>query len=166
MVNNKKGNAISKIIEDNLDYLVRVAYYRLGSRVEAEDLVYDAVLHFLEKAPDNINPKSVRLYLFRIVLNRCLDNYRSAKRNLIEIDRIDIEDDTAEILSMEDADRINTLLDSLPTREADIIRMNVIDNLSFVEISSILSIPQSTAKSRYKSGMDRLRKILTTDKMS
>lgn len=67
---------------------------------------------------------------------------------------------------MEDADRINTLLDSLPTREADIIRMNVIDNLSFVEISSILSIPQSTAKSRYKSGMDRLRKILTTDKMS
>ncbi len=106
------------------------------------------------------------MYLFRIVHNRCLDKYRSAKRNLIEIDRIDIEDDTAEILSMEDADRINTLLDSLPTREADIIRMNVIDNLSFVEISSILSIPQSTAKSRYKSGMDRLRKILTTDKMS
>ena len=85
MVNNKKGNAISKIIEENLDYLVRAAYFRLGSRVEAEDLVYDAVLQFLEKAPGNIHPKSLRMYLFRIVHNRCLDKYRSAKRNLIQI---------------------------------------------------------------------------------
>ncbi|GFI14141.1 ECF RNA polymerase sigma factor SigW [Muribaculaceae bacterium] len=75
------------------------------------------------------------------------------------IEDYDVEGADDEVLDLEDADRINACLDSLPSREADIIRMNVIDGLSFVEISGILSIPQSTAKSRYKSGMEKLRKL-------
>lgn len=160
MFKKSKRNNMSKIIEDNLDYLVRFAYYRIGNHIEAEDLVYDAVLRFLEKAPEDIKSESVRLYLFRIVHNLCLDKARTENKDLVPIDGIDIEDRTSDILNLEDADRINGCLDSLPQREADVIRMNVIDNLSFVEISGILSIPQSTAKSRYKSGMDKLRKLL------
>lgn len=166
MFKKPKRNNINKIIEDNLDYLVRFAYYRIGNHVEAEDLVYDAVLRFLEKAPEDITPESVRLYLFRIVHNLCLDNTRAKQKDPLPIDGIDIEDRTTDILDLEDADRINDCLDSLPQREADVIRMNVIDNLSFVEISGILSIPQSTAKSRYKSGMDKLRKLFINDKLS
>ena len=71
-----------------------------------------------------------------------------------------------EALDLEDADRINACLDALPLREADVIRMHVIDGWSFVEISGILSIPQSTAKSRYKSGMDKLRNLFINKKMS
>ncbi len=77
----------------------------------------------------------------------------------MSIEDYDVEGADDEALDLEDADRINACLDSLPSREADIIRMNVIDGLSFVEISGILSIPQSTAKSRYKSGMEKLRKL-------
>lgn len=161
-----KRNIIGKIIEDNLDYLVRFAYYRLANRQAAEDLVYNAVLRFLEKMPNDIRPESVRLYLFRIVHNLYLDKNRSEKRDLISVDGLDIEDKADDILDIEDIDRINACLDSLPQREADVIRMNVIDNLSFVEISGILSIPQSTAKSRYKSGMDKLRKLFNNYKMS
>lgn len=155
-----------RIIEDNLDYLVRFAYYRIGNHSEAEDLVYDAVLRFLEKAPDDIKPESVRQYLFRIVHNLCQDKARTERKDWIPIDEIDVEDRTTDILDLEDLDRISACLDSLPQREADVIRMNVIDNLSFVEISGILSIPQSTAKSRYKSGMDKLRKLFINNKLS
>lgn len=148
----------SSIIEENLDYLVRFAYYRLGNHGEAEDLVYDAVLKFLERNNEKIKPESIRLYLFRIVYNLCQDYYRTRKQEILPIGDFDVSDKIDEVLDLEDADRINAILDSLPLREADIIRMNVIDGLSFVEISNILSIPQSTAKSRYKSGMDKLRK--------
>ena len=154
-----RHKTISRIIEDNLDYLVRFAYYRLGNHVEAEDLVYDAVVKFLERDTDNIKPESIRLYLFRIVHNLCQDYSRSNKREFMPIEDYDVEDTDDEALDLEDAERINACLDSLPSREADIIRMNVIDGLSFVEISGILSIPQSTAKSRYKSGMEKLRKL-------
>lgn len=161
-----KRNIINKIVEENLDYLVRFAYFRLGNREEAEDLVYDAVLRFLEKAPYDIRPESGRLYLFRIVHNLCNDKPRRGRKEWIPIDEIEVEDMTTEILDLEDAARINVCLDSLPLREADVIRMNVIDNLSFVEISGILSIPQSTAKSRYKSGIDKLRKLFINNKLS
>lgn len=160
-----KRNNSSKIIEENLDYLVRFAYFRLGNHVEAEDIVYDAVLRYLEKAPDDIKPESVRLYLFRIVHNLC-NNKTRERKNWIPIDEIDVEDRITDILDWEDADRISTCLYSLPQCEVDVIRMNVIDNLSFVEISGILSIPQSTAKSRYKSGMDKLRKLFINNKLS
>lgn len=157
---------VSRIIEENLDYLVRFAYYRIGNRGEAEDLVYDAVLKFLERNNEKIKPESIRLYLFRIVYNLCQDYFRKQKQEMVPIGDLDVAEMIDEVLDLEDGDRINAILDSLPLREADIIRMNVIDGLSFVEISSILSIPQSTAKSRYKSGMDKLRKQYINSKNS
>lgn len=166
MFKKTRHKTVSKIIEENLDYLVRFAYYRLGNRGEAEDLVYDAVLKFLERNNEKIKPESIRLYLFRIVYNLCQDYSRKQKQEIVSIGDLDVADMIDEVMDLEDADRINAILDSLPLREADIIRMNVIDGLSFVEISSILSIPQSTAKSRYKSGMDKLRKQYINSKNS
>lgn len=167
MFNRTRRKTINKIIEDNLDYLVRFAYFRLSDRPEAEDLVYEAILRFLEKDNSAIKPESVRLYLFRTVHNLCLDRARSRGKEPIPIEAIDIEDNDGEnVLDLEEAARINACLASLPPREADIIRMNVIDGLSFVDISSILSIPQSTAKSRYKSGMDKLRKLFANNQSS
>lgn len=166
MFKKRRRDTISRVIESNLDYLVRFAYYRLGDRDEAEDLVYDAILRFLEKDTEALKPEGVRLYLFRIVHNLCLDRARRGQRELIRIEGLDVEDGAADGLDREDVERINACLDSLHPREAEVIRMNVVDNLSFVEISSILSIPQSTAKSRYKAGMDKLRKLYLTNKMS
>lgn len=159
MFKKTRHKTISRIIEDNLDYLVSFAYYRLGNHDEAEDLVYDAILKFLERDTDNIKLESIRLYIFRIVHNLCLDYARSDHKDLLPIENLDIGEGVDEALDLEDADRINACLDALPLREADVIRMHVVDGLSFVEISGILSIPQSTAKSRYKSGMDKLTMI-------
>lgn len=166
MLKKTRRMTIDKIIEENLDYLVRFAYFRLNSRTEAEDLVHDAVLRMLEKDLSQLNPASMRLYLFRIVHNLCLDRSSHRHKGFLPVESIEIEDNGEDSLDLEEADRINTCLDGLPAREADVIRMNVIDGLTFVEISKILSIPQSTAKSRYKSGMDRLRKLFSNNKMS
>lgn len=160
-----RRKSVNRIIEDNLDYLVRFAYYRLGNRNEAEDIVYDAILKFLENNRRDIKPESVRLYLFKTVYNLCVDRTRAGKQNLIPIESIDIEESPEDGPDQEEADRINACLERLPSREAEIIRMNVIDGLSFVEISNLLSIPQSTAKSRFKSGMDKLRKLFINNQM-
>ena len=160
-----RRKSINRIIEDNLDYLVRFAYYRLGNRNEAEDIVYDAILKFLENNRRDIKPESVRLYLFKTVYNLCVDRTRTGKQNLIPIESIDIEESPEDGPDQEEVDRINACLERLPSREAEIIRINVIDGLSFVEISNLLSIPQSTAKSRFKSGMNKLRKLFINNQM-
>lgn len=161
MPKKSKRSYINRIIEDNLDYLVRFAYYRLNNRAEAEELVYEAVLRLLERDVMKINPESVRMYLFRIVHNLCTDKSRFADRHTLSLDNIDIADNEETVLDMEEADRLNTLLDKLPERESDVIRMNIIDGLSFVEISNVLSIPASTAKSRFRAGVEKLRQSVS-----
>lgn len=73
MFKKSKHDIISNLIERNLDYLIRFAYFRVGIRLEAEDLMHDAILRFLERHGNDIKPESVRLFLFRIVFNLCLD---------------------------------------------------------------------------------------------
>lgn len=98
MFKSKKRNTISKIVEENLDYLFRFAFYRIGNREEAEDIVYEAILKLLEKDAKEIKLESVRFYLFRIVLNLCIDKQRTQDFHRVLIDEIDIEDDTIDIV--------------------------------------------------------------------
>lgn len=124
------------------------------------------LFRFLEKNSNEIKPESVRLYLFRIVYNLCLDRIRAGTKVVPLTDDLELDYKPDDFLDIEELDRINTYLDILPHHESEIIRMRVVDNLSFVEISKILSIPQSTVKSRFKSGLDKLRKLFINYKMS
>ena len=151
---------LGDVIDNNLNYLVRFATIRLGCKAEAEDVVHEAVRKFLEADISKIKRDSIRMYLFRIVYNLCKDFYLTG-HNIRPLTKSDEEiADTAkeDDLDVEEIDRLNCLLNNLTEREAEIIRMNVIDELSFVEISQILTVPASTVKSRFKSGMNKLRR--------
>ncbi|MCH5243084.1 MAG: RNA polymerase sigma factor [Muribaculaceae bacterium] len=166
MFKGKKRNTISKIVEENLDYLFRFAFYRIGNREEAEDIVYEAILKLLEKNTKEIKLESVRSYLFRIVLNLCIDKQRNQNNDIVWIEELDIEDDAIDIAEKLEFERVDTYLKNIEPQEADVIRMKIMGDITFVEISNILSIPQSTAKSRFKSGMEKLRKLFTENKES
>lgn len=153
MFDSRRGN-IDEVIEANLDALVRFAYFRTGDRVEAEDIVFEAVLRLLENS-DKV--KDAKCYLFRITYNLCQDIFRKKPISTVLLETVDMPYVAENRLDQEEIDRINRLLDELPPKEAEIVRMNVVDELSFVEISHILNLPQSTAKSRFYSGMKKMR---------
>lgn len=151
---------LGEVIEANLNYIVRFATIRIGSKTYAEDVVHEAVKRILEADISKVKQDSIRMYLFRIVYNLCKDFYLSDRniRPLSDSDDEIPDTSTEDELDMEEIERLNNLLEKLPEREAEVVRMNVMDELSFVEISQILSTPASTVKSRFKSGMDKLRK--------
>ena len=151
---------LGEVIEANLNYLVRFATVRIGSKTYAEDVVHEAVKRILEADISKIKQDSIRMYLFRIVYNLCKGFYLSDRniRPLSEADNEIPDTSNEDELDMEEIERLNNMLEKLPEREAEVVRMNVMDELSFVEISQILSTPASTVKSRFKSGMDKLRK--------
>ncbi len=151
---------LAQVIETNLNYLVRFAAIRIGSKADAEDVVHESVRRILETDLFKINRDSIKMYLFRIVYNLCKDYYimRGNARSLIEIDREIPDSSSDDALDLEEIERLNGILDSLPDKEAEVVRMNVIDELTFAEISQILSTPASTVKSRFKTGMEKLRK--------
>ena len=151
------------IIEENLDYLVRFAFYRLRNKQDAEDIVYDAVLKFLKLNTTKINNTSLRLYLFKIVYNLCIDKMKRQSVEYVPINEVEIHDNQ-EIIEEILPKNIWNMIEKLHYKESEIIVMRVLDELSFVEISRILSVPQSTVKSRYKAGMDKLREMLKQNK--
>ena len=61
MFKKSKRTNISKIVEDNLNHLIRFAYYRIGNHSEAEDLVYDAVFRFLKRLLKTSSRKAVSI---------------------------------------------------------------------------------------------------------
>lgn len=150
---------LGRVIETNLNYLVRFAAIRVGNKSDAEDIVHDAVQKLLESDISKIKSESLRMYLFRIVYNLCKDFYVSGRNTVRLSEENDNIPDTSNesALDNEETERLNGLLDILPEKEAEVIRMNVMDELSFEDISRILSTPASTVKSRFKSGMDKLK---------
>ncbi|MBR5437062.1 MAG: RNA polymerase sigma factor [Muribaculaceae bacterium] len=158
---NKHKN-IDEIIETNLNALVRFAYFRIGDRAEAEDIVYEAILRLLETYKKN-KLGNIKSYLFRIVYNLCQDHWRHQLLETIPLENVDVPDNTEDLLDKEEIDRINRLLDDLPPNEAEIINMKVNDELSYVEMSHILDIPESTIKSRFYSGIKKLKQKYLTN---
>ncbi len=156
----KTRQTLGEVIENNLNYLVRFATIRIGNKADAEDVVHEAVRRILETDVSKIKKDNLKMYLFRIVYNLCVD-YGIVLQELRPVREEDNEIEaptTDEDLDYEEIERLNNLLELLPEREAEVIRMNIIDELSFIEISQILSTPPSTIKSRFKSGIKKLRK--------
>ena len=162
MMFGNRGRNMVEVIEANLDALLRFAYFRVNDRTDAEDIVYEAVLRLLESRKKS-KLDDVKCYLFRIVYNLCQDYWRNRRIETVPIEMVDVPDNPDDRLDNEEMNRINALLNGLPINEAEIIRMNVTDGLSFVEISRILEIPQSTAKSRFYSGMKKMRQKYFTN---
>lgn len=159
-LNIRTRQLLEDVIKDNLNYLVRFATIRIGSKADAEDIVHEAVRRILECDISKIKLDSIKMYLFRIAYNLCKDFFltRENVRPLSEIDDEIPDSSNEDVLDLEEIERLNGILDNLPDKEAEIVRMSVIDELTFVEISQILSTPASTVKSRYKTGMEKLKK--------
>jgi len=150
---------VEQTVEENLDYLVRFAFYRIGRREDAEDIVHSAIEKLLTRNFSTVKGNALKMYLFRTVNNSCLDFLRH-NHPMESTDGIELSDESADEAELYDeAARINSILQQLPERESEIIRMKVVSELTFTEIAAILSISPGTAATRFKLGMDKLRTI-------
>ena len=73
---NSKTNIeqLAEWIDEWQEQLFRYAFFRLGNRSDAEDVVQEA---FLKVASATIKPDNPKAYLFRIVANRSIDILRT-----------------------------------------------------------------------------------------
>ena len=70
-------NPIAAIFEQYRRLLFAIAYRMLGSATDAEDIVQEAFVRWLQAAPAEV--QSPKAFLSRIVVHLCLDQLRSAR---------------------------------------------------------------------------------------
>ena len=145
---------LAEWIDSWQDQLFRYAFFRIGSKEDAEDVVQDAFLKIAATSTNVANPKA---YLFRIVGNGCVDAMRQkAKFTPIE-ERMTFPSHSNEAEEQEEFERINRLLSHLPEAQSEVIRLHIHASLKFTEIAEMLEQPVTTIKSRFTSGIEKLR---------
>jgi len=156
---------LEKLIDAFQESLVKHAFFITGSMQDAEDIVQETFVKFYHQTPTLNEASKTKAYLYRMVHNAGIDCIRKKKQN----QWVNLE--TAVNLPDEKLNgsikkhqlhneflRIKKLLDNIPEEQSEVIRMRTISDLSFVDIARILDLPVTTVKSRFKYGIDKLRK--------
>ena len=152
---------LAQLMQSERDHLFRYACYRLGSAAEAEDTLQDLYLR-LSKHPSRIaDIDELQDYVFRSLSNSCISRLRS-RRKFTSIDTLDTlsSDDLAPKDFEQEFRLIVRLMTLLPDEQREVIRLRIYGERKFSEIATICDIPLTTAKSRFRYGIDKLREAL------
>ena len=166
-------NEIQKLIADTMEAekqrLFCYACYQLGSAEEAEDMLQDLYITLCKTPGIADRTKNLKNYIFRSLSNNC----NTLKRRRPQFGFVDLESREA----VEKADSqpqnfeqeyalINSLLNSIPHEQSETIRLHIHGEKTFREISEILEIPEASVKSRYRYGIEKLRRLIQQDSTS
>lgn len=153
------------VVEKTQHELVQFAAYLMGNRIDAEDVVQDTYVQAFRQRAEKRHVTEVRAYLFRMVRNRCVDLLRTRKRVVDIVDKVVARDDCfASVEARSQEDRMRGLLARVPGEEAEVIQYRVWAGLTFAEIAQTLGIGVPTAKSRFRYGIDKLRRLLRAER--
>lgn len=143
------------------DRLFRFAYFRVGNRADAEDIVQEVFLKLYRSEERLHRIRQMEHYLLRAVNNACQDFHRKRKFNLIPLDEAGpLPESEEDKLMHENYLRISKVMETLSEEQAEVVRLKCTDGLKFREIASLLDIPVATAKSRYRYAIAHLQQTL------
>jgi RNA polymerase sigma-70 factor (ECF subfamily) len=136
--------------------LYRVAFSVLRNCSDAEDAVQEAFLRVLRHSDKLDEIRDHRVWLIRIVWNVVLDRKRRAKTRPETDDVADLARVLpAEGLSAEERAsaaqhhaQVLACVDKLPAKEREVLMLSAFEELTSVEIASVLGITESSVRSR------------------
>lgn len=134
-----------------------------GERSRAQDVVQQVFLKFVETGSLR-NAADAKSYVFTSVRNAAINESKSRRRNVsIDDEQIWFEPpsrDYAAELSLRHA------LQALPDDQREAVVLHVWDDLTFAQIAEVLGINASTAASRYRYGLAKLRELMSAKERS
>lgn len=150
------GAAIAALVEQHAGTLYRVAYSVLRNAADAEDAVQEAYLRVLRHRDELGEIRDHRVWLVRIVWNVVLDRKRRTKTRPETDDIADLARMlpagglTAEerVASAQHHEKVLLAVEQLPEKERRVLMLSAFEELSSVEIASVLGTTESTVRSR------------------
>ncbi len=148
--------AIAGLVSQYAGTLYRVAYSVLRNAADAEDAVQEAFMRVLRHRETLSEVRDQRVWLIRIVWNVVLDRKRRMKTR-------PETDDVAELARVLPAGGLSAeervaaaqhhahvlgCVEQLPAKEREVLMLSAFEELNSVEIASVLSISESSVRSR------------------
>lgn len=153
--------SIITVMEAEKEKMYRYAYFRIGNQDDAKDAVQETCLALCQKETQILKVKDIHSYAWRSLSNTCtaILRKRIQQPQHESLDGVTLPDLTPQNLDEEFA-LINRLLGIIPPEQSEVIRLHIHGGMTFTDIAQTLDIPPTTAKSRFKYGIDKLRDAL------
>lgn len=166
----------SKIEKDYLevydkfaDAIFRHCVFRVSDREKAKDLTQVAFIKLWEQMSQGKEIENIRAFLYRIVNNLIIDEYRKRKNDSLdqmhEEKDFDIGIDPRQNIEVhDDYNRTLSLIETLPDNYKEALIMRHIDDMSVKEISQITGDSENVISVRIHRAIEKLTKLAEKSK--
>ena len=149
------------LYEQYANDVLRVSYFYLGDRQQAEDVTQDVFVRLITSAPD-LKPGSEKAWLLKVALNRCRDIWRAAwvKRVVLGSPQLELAPAPDHMEERMERQELLGAIHRLPADFRDAILLHYYQGYGITEIAQMLNVPEGTISSRLSRGRKKLEELL------
>lgn len=166
-----QSSAFNQLIDHYQDAIMRMVYYRVKTRMDAQDLTQEVFFKAYRNISRLKEPERFRSWLFSIAINRVRDYYRKnkflklfgalpEKEDVVSQNKALTYDSKAHenLLKQEFWQQVSKAMDILSAKEREVFLLRFFDQLSLKEISQSLKKSESTIKTHLYRALSKFRK--------
>lgn len=162
---NGDREAFGKLYDTFLDAVYRFVYFRVGARVDAEDITEAVFVSIFEHIGDyKEQGVPFQAWLFRIARNKIIDHYRSHKPRVPLEEAGDVPDGNENVEHRVEITLTNEYILScvrqLPASYQEIVILKYIEDKTNEEISMLLDKPLAHVRVLQSRALQKLRAIV------
>lgn len=160
-----RRDALRRVYEKHRDDLLTLAMALLNDSHLAEDVLHDVFVTFAQSGHGIRVRGNLRGYLAACVANRARDRLRARKRQPQSTeDHVDVapasDGPEARMIASEASRLAGSALGQLPYEQREAVALHLNAAMTFRQIARVRNTSISTAKGRYRYGIEKLRSIL------
>lgn len=148
-------NAV-EVIKEYLDMVFRLAFARTGNQSDAQDVMQEVFLKYIQEEKTFEDKEHLKAWLIRVTINTAKNLVTSAWHQRTA----QLEEADAVVVEIKEKSSVYYAMLELPEKYRDILHLFYYEDYSIEEISRILEMNESTVKSRLRRGRQKLKEIL------
>lgn len=144
-----------RLLKEYGNPVLRLAYSYLHNMQDAEDILQETLIRYLQSAPVFENSEHEKAWLLRVAVN--------LSKNRIDYNRLRETDELDEKLQQEEREDLAFVWEAvreLPEHYREVIHLYYYEGYSTKEIAKILQSRESTVRSNLKRGREKLKAVL------
>ena len=159
--------AFRVLFETHKDRVYSIALRYAGDSATAMDIAQDTFLKLLSTIRQFRGDASFESWLYRLVVNSCLDYHRKRRRFLplldeaLDVFRTPRESALHDMLREEQEERVQQLVAQLPEEQRIVVVLRYTEGLSYEEIADALGCRRGTVASRLNRAHKALERRLS-----
>lgn len=156
MRRSKLEKYVENYIIEYKDSIYRLAYSYVKNNEDSLDIVQESIYKAFESIDTLREPKFIKTWFYRIVVNTSIDFIRKRKKEILVDEEFMLNNDIGHIDTYRDID-LKRALDDLPEDYRIIIILRYFEDLKIKEISEVLGENINTVKTKLYKGLDKLK---------